>query len=108
MLDLLAAALSQRLGTGVQPDVPQAVQLARARRYILDHIVDPDLTPAAVARALGVSVRYLYLLFQSENSSPFRWILEQRLHRAAHLLADPRQAGHSVASIAFSTGFKDA
>ncbi|KAB2343623.1 AraC-like ligand-binding domain-containing protein [Actinomadura rudentiformis] len=106
LLDLVAAALAERLDTGL--DLPRAAHLARARRYIIDNIADPDLSPAMVAHALGVSVRYLHMLFRDENTSPFRWILEQRLDRAARLLADPRQAGWSVANIAFSVGFKDA
>jgi AraC-like DNA-binding protein len=105
---LLATALSEVTADRVQRVLPRAAQLMRARRYILEHLADPDLSPSAIAQALRVSVRYLHLLFQDEGTSPARWILERRLEQAAGLLADPRQAGRSVTEIAFSTGFKDA
>ena len=53
-------------------------------------------------------VRYLYLLFQAEGTSPARWILERRLEQASRLLADSRQADWTITDIAFSVGFKDA
>ena len=58
--------------------------------------------------ALGVSIRYLQVLFRAEGTSPFRSIQEQRLERAARLLTDPRQAGRTITDIAFGLGFKDA
>lgn len=108
VLDLLAAALLDRIGADAPPGMPRAAQLARARRYIADHLSDPELSPATVAQALGMSVRYLHALFSAENSSPFRWIQEQRLDKAARLLADPRQTARTVTDIAFGVGFKDA
>lgn len=106
VLDLLTSALAER-ATGVRPALPREAQLLRARRFITDHLGDPALSPPMVAEALGLSVRYLHALFQSESTSPFRWILEQRLELAARLLADPRQASRSVTSVAFGVGFKD-
>ena len=107
VLELLATVLSD-LASDVRPALPREAQLLRARRYITDHLSDPGLSPATVAEALGMSVRYLHLLFQAEGVSPFRWILERRLDLAARLLADPRQEARSVTSIAFAVGFKDA
>jgi AraC-like DNA-binding protein len=107
VLELLATVLSD-LASDVRPALPREAQLLRARRYITDHLSDPGLSPATVAEALGMSVRYLHLLFQAEGASPFRWILERRLDLAARLLADPRQEARSVTSIAFAVGFKDA
>ncbi len=107
VLELLATVLSD-LASDVRPALPREAQLLRARRYITGHLSDPGLSPATVAEALGLSVRYLHLLFQAESTSPFRWILERRLELAARLLADPRQASRSITSIAFAVGFKDA
>jgi AraC-like DNA-binding protein len=107
VLELLVTALSER-ASGVRPALPRQAQLLRARRYITDHLSDPDLTPPAVAAALGLSVRYLHLLFQADQTSPYRWVLEQRLDLAARLLRDPRQPSRSVTDIAYSVGFKDA
>jgi AraC-like DNA-binding protein len=82
--------------------------MGRARRYILDHIADPELSPAVIAHALGISVRYLHAIFRAEDTSPSRWILQQRLHMASRLLADPGRTDRSVTDIAYAVGFKDA
>jgi AraC-like DNA-binding protein len=106
VLELLATALSEH-AAGNQAGLPREAQLLRAQRYIADHLGDPELSPPGVAEALGLSLRYLQLLFHADSSSPFRWMVERRLERAARLLTDPRQASRSVTSIAFAVGFKD-
>jgi AraC-like DNA-binding protein len=70
--------------------------------------VDGLLEPAHALKLPGISVRYLYLLFQAEGTAPAHGILERRLKQASRLLADPRQAGRTITDIAFSVGFKDA
>jgi hypothetical protein len=74
VLELLATVLSD-LASDVRPALPREAQLLRARRYITDHLSDPGLSPATEAEALGLSVRYMHLLFLAEGSSPFRWML---------------------------------
>jgi AraC-like DNA-binding protein len=106
VLELLATALCEQ-ESGARLALPREAQLWRARRYITGHLGDPDLSPSAVAEALGLSVRYLHALFRAEQSTPYGWILERRLEQAARLLVDPRQAGRSVTDIAFTVGFKD-
>jgi AraC-like DNA-binding protein len=106
-LDLVTAALSV-LDADRAAAVPHAAQRLRAQRYILDHLGDAGLAPATVADALGMSVRYLYLLFQEENTSPGRWISNRRLALATRLLRDGAAAGHGITEIAFRVGFKDA
>jgi AraC-like DNA-binding protein len=107
-LELLAAALPKRSAFGDGSALPRSAQWMRARQYIAGHFADSELSPAAVADALGVSLRYLQMLFHGEGTSPFRLIQEQRLERAAHLLTDPRHAGRTITDIAFAVGFKDA
>jgi AraC-like DNA-binding protein len=105
-VELVSSALS--VLTGSRDRLPHEAQRQRARRYILDHLGDPGLGPATVAAALGMSVRYLHLLFQQENTSPARWILAQRLTRAARLLRGPDHAQWSITEIAYRLGFTDA
>ena len=108
VVELLATALCEVTADRAPQAAPRAAHLLRAQRYIAGHLADQDLSPTGVAQALRVSVRYLYLLFQAEGTSPARWILERRLERASRLLADSRQAGWTITDIAFSVGFKDA
>lgn len=107
-LDLLSTALSDDAGARARRGLSRASQLARARRYIADHLDDPLLTPAGVAEGLGLSLRYLHSVFRSEGASPLRWIVAQRLQRSARLLADPFHGHLSITDIAFAVGFKDA
>jgi AraC-like DNA-binding protein len=106
VLELLATALSGA-ASGARPAIPREAQLLRARRYITNHLSDPGLSPPTVAEALGLSVRYLHLIFQAESTSPFRWIMDRRLELAARLLGEPLQASRSITDIAFGIGFKD-
>jgi AraC-like DNA-binding protein len=106
VLELLAAVLSDLAG-GLRMTLPRQAQLLRARRYIAGHLDEPDLSPAVVAQALGMSVRYLHQIFKSAGDSPFRWIMQRRLDLAAGLLADPRRAAWTISDVAFGAGFKD-
>lgn len=107
VLELLGTALAERAGTAARRATPPPAQLQRARRYMTSHLAEPGLSPATVAAALGVSVRYLQGMFRAAGTSPFRWLQEQRLEQAARLLADPGQAGRSITDIAFGVGFTD-
>lgn len=78
VVELLATALCEVTDDSAQHMMPRAAHLLRAQRYIAGHLADQDLSPAGVAQALRVSVRYLYLLFQAEGTSPARWILQRR------------------------------
>lgn len=60
-----------------------------------------------IARLLGVSPRYLRLLFEAEGRSVREYVTEQRLKRAFDLLRDPRQASRRIIDIAYDAGFSD-
>lgn len=106
-LELVSAALST-LDAGREATVPRGTQRLRAKRYILDHLGDPELSPADVAGALGMSVRYLYLLFHEEATSPGRWTAGERLELAARLLREATPERGTVSEIAFRVGYQDA
>ena len=109
VVELLATALCEVTADSAQQMMPRAAHLLRAQRYIVGHLADQDLSPTGVAQALRVSVRYLYLLFRAEGTSPARWILERRLEQASRAFsAYSRQACGTITDIAFSVGFKDA
>ncbi|GKQ39208.1 helix-turn-helix domain-containing protein [Streptomyces sp. A012304] len=108
LLELLATALYDESDSDGRLGAPRTAHMSRARRYIADHIAEPDLSPDMVAQALGISVRYLHAIFRNEDTSPSRWIQGQRLDIAARLLADPGRTGRTVTDIAYAVGFKDA
>jgi AraC-like DNA-binding protein len=82
------------------------VQRQRAVRYIDDHLANPGLSPNQISLALGMSVRYLHLLFEPTGTSVAATILQKRLDRCRGdlLAAQPR----SISEIAFAWGFNDA
>ncbi|MFD3456370.1 helix-turn-helix domain-containing protein [Streptomyces sp. NPDC058691] len=83
----------------------EAALMRQVRAYIRGHLDDPDLSPASVAAAHHISVRYLYQLFQGEPMTVGRWIQRLRLEACRRDLASPELVGRTVAAIAHSWGF---
>lgn len=99
---LLAATAAQQLGED-PADLPgtERVLLLRVQRFIRWNLADPDLTPALIARAHGISVRYLHRLFEQEGTTVGRWIRGLRLQECRRELTDAADMG----SVARRWGF---
>ncbi|MFC7343842.1 helix-turn-helix domain-containing protein [Saccharopolyspora griseoalba] len=80
----------------------------RVLAHCLARLDDPDLTVESVARAHGVSVRYLHKLFAGRSMTLSAWIRRQRLERIRRDLADPALADRTAAAIAARWGVLDA
>ncbi|MFE6861584.1 helix-turn-helix domain-containing protein [Nocardia sp. NPDC057668] len=87
--------------------VPARALLPRIRAYALDHLGDPNLDAATIARAHGVSVRYLYKICAAADFTLAAWILAQRLERVKADLSGPLAHHRSIGSIASRWGFRD-
>jgi acetamidase/formamidase/AraC-like DNA-binding protein len=85
----------------------QAAILHRLCRTIERKLDDPDLTPARVAEAEGISERYMQKLFEGSGSSFTHYLRERRLQRTSAELSSPAEAHHSISEIAFRNGFND-
>jgi AraC-like DNA-binding protein len=109
-LDLLTVALAGRLDCeGALPsDLSQRALILRMRAFIEDRLADPDLTPAMVAHAHHVSLRYMYRLFETEQASVAGLIKERRLERCRRDLLDPAFADVPVSEIAARWGLTNA
>jgi AraC-like DNA-binding protein len=77
----------------------------RVRQYIANNLCDPALSNAAIARAQGISPRYLHKLFEGEEQSVHHLIIDRRLALAESMLRDPAHARHSIEQIAWLAGF---
>jgi AraC family transcriptional activator of tynA and feaB len=102
---LLAVALAE-------PPHPAAVTRsprthARAVADIEEHLADDDLSPAATARRLGLSVRSLHGLFAGRELSYAATVRRLRLAQAYRDLSDPARSRLRVADIAADAGFAD-
>jgi len=81
--------------------------LRRVAETIRERCHEPDLDPATVAAALGVSRRYVHLLFASAGTTFSQELYDCRLHRAQRLLGDKRFDGLGIAEIAWNCGFSE-
>ncbi len=75
--------------------------------YIERHLRDPDLSPASIAAAGHISLRYLHHLFQRDGLSVGAFLRERRLEHCRADLSDPAQSQRRVCEIARRWGFRD-
>lgn len=110
-LRLIADTTLELVAAGVR--AKQELDPARGDRvykrvcsFIVEHLSDPDLSPATIAQSNGISLRYLHKLFSTRGRSVSRWILKQRLD---HCRRDMEICGRdrSITEIALGWGFND-
>jgi len=77
------------------------------KSYIARHLADPDLGAERIARAMFISVRQVYKLWETEPGPLGQWIVERRLEAARHELASPRGRNQTIAATARRWGFAD-
>jgi AraC-like DNA-binding protein len=108
LLETVAISYSLAFEKLVTPRMVVGTRFAKARRFIEQHLRDPELGPQKVARALNISTRYLGMIFAEENDSVSAYILRRRLEVIAHQLSDARWRARSICEIAFDWGFNSA
>lgn len=97
---LIAAMFTERLGSAIaDPGLTRRALLLRVQAFAGEHLGNPALGPAMLARHHNISLRYLQILFQEHETSPARWIRDERLKRCYEDLGNPRFAHLSVANI---------
>jgi AraC-like DNA-binding protein len=104
VLDLLSVALGARLGRAT---TPAAAHRRAIRLHVERHLGDPALTPASIAAAHALSLRYVHRLWAQEEAGTLgRHILRRRLERSRAELTDPAQARRTVTEVALRWGFR--
>jgi AraC-like DNA-binding protein len=84
--------------------VSRTGRLRAVQAYVENNLEWGDLTPANTARALGISVRQLHLLFGPTGTTFSRYVLSRRLERARLQLAlQPRR---KIIDVAFACGIE--
>ena len=104
ILDLIDLAYRPLHGRPVAT-TGEAQQRMRAQAFIDENLCDPELGVGAVATALGVSPRYVQLLFAAAGATPSAYILDRRLHLAAGRLRDA--PARRITEVAMAAGFND-
>lgn len=107
LIDLLVLALKadeRTLTTGTS--TVREAHLTRIESVVRKNLGDAGLDPETIARACGISTRYLHELFRDTNQTVGSWIRDQRLEAAREALTD-RSNKQSLAEIAYRFGFGD-
>ena len=107
LLDLLTVAVAAEVDrrSAVPPDARRRARLGRIYASIDARLGDPDLTPATIAATHHISVRYLHLLFETEQHSVADLIRTRRLEHCRRDLLDPTLADRPVAATGVRWGF---
>lgn len=110
VLDLLTVLFTARLGKSsrVPPQARQSALLTSVYGFIEARLSDPGLTPANIAAAHHISLRYLHKVFETQPRSVADLIRQRRLERCRRDLLDPSLAGRPVSAIAARWGFTSA
>ena len=110
IFDLITAALSVRLDrvAAVPEDTRLRVLGWQVKSFIEDRLGSPDLTPAQIAAAHHISLRYLYRVFEAEQTTVGSWIRSRRLDHCRRDLTDPTLPDRPVSAVGARWGFVDA
>jgi AraC-like DNA-binding protein len=108
ILDVLATAYSAAIGGPVSESAAAGARRVQIRAFIEANLRDPRLTPRHIATALGISPRYLRLLFSREEETISRYVTRRRLEEATRELAASMWRGTTITNIAYHWGFSDA
>ncbi|RAY16004.1 AraC family transcriptional regulator [Actinomadura craniellae] len=108
--DRIVELLRMLLAGDDRPDGPGhlAEVEAMVRRYARAHAADPDLTGAAMAQALGWSLRQVQLALQRAGTTPRELIREERLRLARERLLSPAHRHLPITDVAHAAGFSSA
>ncbi len=91
----------------VDPSRASPALLKSIQAYIINHLHDDTLSPAAIAKSHYISERQLHRLFEPSGLSVCRWIRQARLDRCAMELRDSARKDRTITEIAFGQGFND-
>lgn len=105
-LDLANALIAHRFEADAVPETFQHPLATRVRRYIQQHLADPELTPERIAASQHISVRSLHRVFHRENTTVSAYVRHQRLEQARRDLADPGLRRRPIHAIAARWGFR--
>jgi AraC family transcriptional activator of tynA and feaB len=103
------ATLLALAGGPVHPAPSRSEQLyVRLGRALRDRYHEVGLAPGAIATDLGMSVRYLHLLFARRQTTFGEQLFNVRLERARDLLGNARFEDMPIGEVAAACGFAEA
>jgi AraC family transcriptional regulator, positive regulator of tynA and feaB len=108
----IAEQIAVLLALSTSPAMPaltthKRTLMKRASETLRERCQEPDLDPSAVAASLGLSRRYIHMLFAAAGTTFSHELYSCRLQRAQRLLRDRRYDGVGIAEIAWNCGFSE-
>lgn len=107
LLDLLARRCHRGAATN-RGGEHKKICRDQVKEYVTEHIRDPKLSVRMVAERIGVTTRYLQLLFAENGECVSEYIKRERLRGCLLDLRDTGFDRQSITEIAFSWGFNSA
>ncbi len=86
---------------------PKVELINEIKKFVIQHLDEPRLSPALIAAEHHISLRYLQHLFQQDQRTVRGFIRQERLERCRADLADASHAGRTVGEIRARWGFQD-
>lgn len=109
VVDLLGLALGAT-GDNAEQAKKGGLRAARAkaiRHAIAQKLADPVLSLSSLALELGISERYVQLIFEDMDTSFTDYVMDQRLQLAYRMLLNPSLLHRRISDIAYDAGFGD-
>jgi AraC family transcriptional regulator, positive regulator of tynA and feaB len=108
----IAEQIAVLLALSTSPALPvltthKRTLLKRVFETLRERCHEQDLDPSAVAASLGLSRRYIHVLFAAAGTTFSHELYSCRLQRAQRLLRDRRYDGMGIAEIAWNCGFSE-
>lgn len=109
LLDLIAVAVWKAGGGEDVPHVgsSRAILARQLRAAIERNLSDHTVTAEALAKRVGISLRYANAILSDDNTSVGRLLQARRLEHCRDALTDPLKLHRSISDIAYSFGFTD-
>jgi AraC-like DNA-binding protein len=106
--DVTLGLIRERLGLpgGFTPSTRRHLYQEWVRTVIGWHSDDPDLDPATIAHAVGISTSYLHKLFRDAGCTPMQLVKAARLDHCHRDLHDPALATQTITQIALAHGYR--
>ena len=105
-LDIVFKSICEVVGDQFRSLSVKEARLQRLLDYMELHYCDSELSTENVAKACGISTRYLHYLLKGEGKSFNDYLWQSRLNCAYEQLRDPKLVNRTISEVAYSVGFK--
>ncbi|MDG4765905.1 helix-turn-helix domain-containing protein [Solwaraspora sp. WMMD406] len=105
--ECVTGILRQRIDEryGISPGTRRLLLRSHVRAVIRRHLADPFLDVDRIARAVGISPRYLFKVFEDAETTPMQLVKRLRLEECRRSLQNPALLSTTVNDIVFAHGY---